>query len=388
MIRRLWAPALLVAGVGCAAGPSYHPETPVPPATKVGAARSSDSVAAFFDSLSAARAHDTAAAGVLPPVPPRSLAPDSLAGLAWLDLFRDSTMIGLVRTALGQNRDLQTAVARIREFRADVGVARAPLFPEVSANGSASKNQVAIGSFPPASYDAYRLTGDVAWELDFWGKTRRGIEAARADLASEEAARRAVVLSLVSDVATGYLSLLELDQERSIAEVYEQTARDYAEVAAGGERLRAEALAALVERAESDLGGGRLQIPVNTLAVARPRGTRLTQGYRREPFRGDARGPLEREPRSELERAYLRTWACCLQEAQPLQRTLMLLPEPRCRSILANVLMKGNLRETPALCVIYQRLPRSPRSPPRPPPPPCPPRPPPPPLPWPPRPPP
>src|SRR5205823_12113980 len=74
-------------------------------------------------------------------------------------------------------------------------------------------------------------------------------------------------------------------------------------------------------------------------------------------------------------------------EAQPLQRTLMLLPEPRCRSILANVLMKGNLRETPALCVIYQRLPRSPRSPPRPPPPPCPPRPPPPP-PWPPRPPP
>jgi multidrug efflux system outer membrane protein len=218
MIRRLWAPALLVIGTGCAAGPSYHPEQPVPPATRVGAARSSDSVAAFFDSLSAARAHDTAATGAVLAVPPRSLAPDSVAGLAWLDLFRDSTMIGLVRTALAQNRDLQTAVARIREFRAEVGVARSPLFPEVTANGSASTNQVAIGSFPPTSYDAYRLTGDVAWELDFWGKTRRGIEAARADLASEEAAQRAVVLSLVSDVATGYLSLLELDQERSIAE--------------------------------------------------------------------------------------------------------------------------------------------------------------------------
>jgi multidrug efflux system outer membrane protein len=99
-----------------------------------------------------------------------------------------------------------------------VGVARSPLFPELAANGSASTNQVAIGSFPPTSYDAYRLTADLAWELDFWGKTRRGIEAARADLASEEAAQRAVVLSLVSDVATGYLSLLELDQERTIAE--------------------------------------------------------------------------------------------------------------------------------------------------------------------------
>jgi outer membrane protein, multidrug efflux system len=99
-----------------------------------------------------------------------------------------------------------------------VGIARAPLFPTLSANGSVSTNQVAIGSFPPTSYDAFRVTGDVAWELDFWGRTRRGVEAARADLASEAAAQRAVVLSLVSDVASGYLSLLELDQERSIAE--------------------------------------------------------------------------------------------------------------------------------------------------------------------------
>jgi multidrug efflux system outer membrane protein len=218
MIRTASVLALAGFAAGCAAGPSYHPEQPIPPATRVGAARSSDSVAAFFDSLAAARSRDTAVAGAVPPMPERSLRPDSAAALAWLDLFRDSTLVGLVRTALEQNRDLRTAVGRIHEFRAEVGVARAPLFPELSANGSASTNQVAIGSFPPTSYDAYRLTGDVAWELDFWGKTRRGIEAARADLASEEASERAVVLSLVSDVSTGYLSLLELDQERAIAE--------------------------------------------------------------------------------------------------------------------------------------------------------------------------
>jgi hypothetical protein len=218
MIRTAWVLGLAALAAGCAAGPSYHPEQPIPPATRVGTARSSDSVAAFFDSLATARSRDSAVAGAVPPVPERSLRPDSAAALAWLDLFHDSTLVNLVRTALEQNRDLRTAVGRIHEFRAEVGVARSPLFPELSVNGSVSTNQVAIGSFPPTSYDAYRLTGDVAWELDFWGRTRRGIEAARADLASEEASERAVVLSLVSDVASGYLSLLELDQERAIAE--------------------------------------------------------------------------------------------------------------------------------------------------------------------------
>jgi multidrug efflux system outer membrane protein len=218
MIRRSATPLLLVlAAAGCAVGPRYRPEEVVPSSTRVGAASSSEGTRAFFDSLAAARANDSLAIRGAPPTP-RVLLPDSLASLAWLDIFRDSTMVGLVRTALRQNRDLQTAVGRIREFRAEVGIARAPLFPSLTANGSVSTNQVAIGSFAPASFDAFRVTGDVAWELDFWGRTRRGVEAARADLASQEAGQRAVVLSLVSDVATGYLQLLELDQERSIAE--------------------------------------------------------------------------------------------------------------------------------------------------------------------------
>jgi multidrug efflux system outer membrane protein len=57
----------------------------------------------------------------------------------------------------------------------------------------------------------------VAWELDFWGRVRRGWQAANADLAAQQAAERATVLSLVSNVATGYLQLRELDQENAIA---------------------------------------------------------------------------------------------------------------------------------------------------------------------------
>ena len=206
---------LLGAAAGCAVGPGYHPERVVPESTKVGAAPSSKPARQFFDSLAAARDSDSVAVAR---VPSKALLPDSLANLEWLDIFRESTLLGLVKTALSQNRDLLTAVSRIQEFRADVGIAQGPLFPSLTANGSVSTNQVAIGSFPPTQYDAWRLTADVAWELDFWGRIRRGVQAARADLASEQAAQRAVVLSLVSDVATGYLSLLELDQERALAE--------------------------------------------------------------------------------------------------------------------------------------------------------------------------
>jgi multidrug efflux system outer membrane protein len=138
--------------------------------------------------------------------------------LAWLDILQDSVLSRLVTTALRQNSDVAVARARVEEYRALEGVARAPLFPSLTLNGSASRNQIALGAFPPVAFNAYRVTGDLAWELDFWGKTRRGREAAGADEAAQEAAARGAVLSLVGDVAAGYLRLLELDQEHAVAE--------------------------------------------------------------------------------------------------------------------------------------------------------------------------
>lgn len=216
-MTRLFLSLVPLMAVACAVGPKYHAAEPVSPKTRIGAQGASGEARAFFDSLAAARRADT-----LPPADslpsPRAFAAESLADLAWLDLLQDTTLVRLVETAVHQNRDLQVAVARIREFRAEVGVARGPLFPELSANGSASTNQIALGALPPQSFEALRVTGDLAWELDFWGRIRRGVEAARADLGAEEAGQRAVLLSLVSDVASGYLQLLELDQERLIAE--------------------------------------------------------------------------------------------------------------------------------------------------------------------------
>jgi multidrug efflux system outer membrane protein len=214
----VWRAALLALALGaCAIGPRYHPTEVVPEKTRVGAGGTTGEARAFFDSLEAARRADTLARGDTVPLP-RTFVAESLADRAWLDLLKDTTLIRLVNTAVRQNRDLQVAVARIREFRAEVGVARGPLFPEISANATASTNQAVFGAFPPQKFDAYQITGDLAWELDFWGRIRRGIEAARADLGEEEANQRAVLLSLVSDVSSAYLQLLELDQERAIAQ--------------------------------------------------------------------------------------------------------------------------------------------------------------------------
>ena len=211
-----WIALAAMAAAGCAVGPRYQPAAPLGAETRVGGAETSATARSFFDSLSAAHTADSAAAPAQIPVPEERL--DVGADLAWLGLLRDTTLVDLVRAGLRQNRDLQAAMARVREFRAQVGVARAPLFPSLTANASAATNQIPIGGGTPIRFDALQVTGSLGWELDFWGRTRRGVEAARAELGAEDAARQAVILSLVSDIASAYLQLLELDQERVVAE--------------------------------------------------------------------------------------------------------------------------------------------------------------------------
>jgi multidrug efflux system outer membrane protein len=209
--------AATLGAAACVAGPTYQPQPVIAPAQRIRDPGLSDSSRRFFDSLSVERARDSVRA-VLPLSARPVLGDASVNSLAWLDIIRDSTLVRLVETALRQNRTIQGAVARISEYRAAVGVAHAPLAPSLTLNSSEGTSQIALGAFPPTSFRAARFTGDLAWELDFWGRVRHGVEAANADLGAQEASQRAAVLSLVGDVASGYLQLLELDQEREIAE--------------------------------------------------------------------------------------------------------------------------------------------------------------------------
>lgn len=209
--------AVVVVLTGCAIGPSTRLETPALRALQTGDSLTTPSARGFLDSLTRARETDRGDS-VAALWRPAELTLDQKDDLPWLEVLRDSTLVSLVQAAISNNPTLRLAVARVREYRATLGAARGDLFPQISANGSASTNQAIFGAFPPQQYDAVRITADLSWELDFWGKLRRQSEAAKFDYQGRDEDRRAAVVSLVSDVVSAYLELLELDQDLTIAE--------------------------------------------------------------------------------------------------------------------------------------------------------------------------
>lgn len=137
----------------------------------------------------------------------------SYADLPWWDVFKDPKLQELIRTALKQNYDLQLATERINAARAQLAVTRSSLFPQVQAganfSGGKDNNFQAKSNF-------LTLVGDAAFQLDFFGRLRRATEASRAELLATDAARQTVVLTLVSDVAADYFTLLQLDLQLQI----------------------------------------------------------------------------------------------------------------------------------------------------------------------------
>jgi multidrug efflux system outer membrane protein len=159
----------------------------------------------------------------------------SLADLKWWDVFKDEKLQELIRAALAANYDLRDAVVRVEEARASLGITRANQFPQLGANGSIEFNRLSRdGQTPlPATFlpSQNRTFGQatlnlLSFEVDIWGRLRRATEAARANLLGAEENRKAVVVTLVSDVATAYLHLRELDYELEISKATLATRQD------------------------------------------------------------------------------------------------------------------------------------------------------------------
>lgn len=136
----------------------------------------------------------------------------SFADQAWWEVFDDEALEGLIAEALQNGYDIRLAAWRVEEARAAAGLARSQRFPAVQAAAGWSRGRVA-----GITEDLYDVNLGVAWEIDLWGRIRRLNEAARADVLATEEARRGVLLSLVSEVATSYFRLRELDLELEIA---------------------------------------------------------------------------------------------------------------------------------------------------------------------------
>ena len=138
---------------------------------------------------------------------------NSIADLAWWDLFKDPTLQGLIREALKNNFDLQLAVARVEQERALLGVSRSQYYPQVDYNAGISGAQAIL--IPNHTYYAYNFS--TYWEIDLFGRIRKLNEAQRAVYFSSEEARRDVRLLILAEVAQGYFRLRALDEQRDIA---------------------------------------------------------------------------------------------------------------------------------------------------------------------------
>src|SRR5579862_4367645 len=180
---------------GCAVGPNYHKPAVQTPA-------------AYRDLRENPQAQAQAA---------------SYADLPWWQVFEDSQLQELIRTAVKQNYDMQLATERINAARAQLGITRSNLFPQVQgdANFTGGKEQ----NFQSKS-NFLALTADAAFQLDLFGKLRRETEAARAQLLATEEAQHTVTLTLVSDVASAYFTLLQLDLELQITRETVKTQQD------------------------------------------------------------------------------------------------------------------------------------------------------------------
>jgi outer membrane protein, multidrug efflux system len=146
----------------------------------------------------------------------------SLADVAWWNVYRDPRLNDLIGAALSNGFDTRIAAARVEESRAIAAQVHGQLFPGVgyAANADRGKNALLGNPFTQGGgstangFDGYL---GAAWEFDLWGRVRRLDEAARSQYLASEEGRRGVMLSLVSEVATDYFQLLELDEELAIA---------------------------------------------------------------------------------------------------------------------------------------------------------------------------
>jgi multidrug efflux system outer membrane protein len=147
----------------------------------------------------------------------------SFADARWWEVFEDPVLRDLIERALRQNYDVAIAAARVQEARANLGVARSEVFPSLDYAGSAGRARLPLNGLNLPSGEDHR-TDDffigymtLSWELDIWGRVRRSNEAARATLLATEDGRRAVWITLVSDVAQAYFEVLALDVVLQIA---------------------------------------------------------------------------------------------------------------------------------------------------------------------------
>ena len=137
--------------------------------------------------------------------------------LKWWELFDDPVLDALVLTALRENKDVLIAASRVEEARASLGFTRADMYPTLDLQAGASRGDFAGGRKSDSTDNNFFIAPTLNWEIDFWGKFRRANKAARAELVASEYSMRTVQISLISEVVSTYLLLLDLHMRLEIS---------------------------------------------------------------------------------------------------------------------------------------------------------------------------
>jgi NodT family efflux transporter outer membrane factor (OMF) lipoprotein len=153
---------------------------------------------------------------------PADAAPGTVDTTAWWTVFKDPTLDSLIETAYHENRTLQIAATRILQAQAQLGVAVGNLFPQQQAiTAQAQYQRQSQGTAAPGvapTLGTSQLGLSASWELDFWGKYRRGIEADRASMLASVAAYDDALVTLTASVANAYLNVRVLQQRIHVAQ--------------------------------------------------------------------------------------------------------------------------------------------------------------------------
>jgi multidrug efflux system outer membrane protein len=206
---RLLVIVLAAAPLGCAVGPNFiRPDPHVPPQWSAAATTSS------------------------------SLNTEPQAVVTWWTTFQEPTLVSLIERSTAANLDLRAAVLRITEARAERDVAGAAFWPKVDANASYTRQRlsdttttgavftnfgnVTIPGAPainfPNPYNQFQLGAGASWEIDLFGRIRRSVEAANAELQASVEDQHAVLVSLCADVARNYIELRGAQLRRDVTQ--------------------------------------------------------------------------------------------------------------------------------------------------------------------------
>jgi outer membrane protein, multidrug efflux system len=180
----------------------------------------------------------------------------------WWQGFGAPQLDEFIAEAQRENYDLGAAVARVRQADALVRVAGAALLPSVEATGSASRQRelLPIGSGSRINFPEYTLGLSASYEVDFWGKNRASLDAAKATALASRYDQQVVALTVVTSVASIYLQALALQDRLKVAHDNLSTAENTLQVIEGQRRLGT-AMDLDVSQQQTIVAGLRAAIP-------------------------------------------------------------------------------------------------------------------------------